>query len=86
MSAKANVQTAAQELINDGEIIVGWCIVLEVVRPNGDRYLAHRAGGGQDGEQLPPMWTELGMLQAAANNVAADIRASTAPPGEEPPD
>lgn len=52
-------------------------LVIDVVGLNGGSYLAHRHGGGADGNEPPAMWTEAGMLAAALDGVRAQIHDST---------
>lgn len=66
MSAHERVHAAIQEdLLDDGEIAVSWVLTIDVAGPEDTRYLAHRAGGGHNGEDGPMVWTALGMLRAS---------------------
>jgi len=60
--AKQQVHEALADFLDEGEIAVSWCLTIDVAGPDGIRYLAHRAGGGADGQDTPMAWTALGML------------------------
>lgn len=68
---------AAQGLLDEGELAIAWTLVIDVVQPDGNRYLAYRAGGGVDGSERPTMWATLGMLEAGATDARDQLRAST---------
>lgn len=59
------VHEAIGGLLDDGEFAMAWTLTIDVAGPDGQRYLAHRAGGGADGSEPPMAWTALGMLQAS---------------------
>lgn len=63
--AKQRVHKAIQGLLDEGEIAICWVVTVDVAGPDEVRYLAHRAGGGVDGDDNPMAWTALGMLQAS---------------------
>jgi hypothetical protein len=75
--ARRAIHTAISEHLDEGEICVGWCIVLDVVAPDEVRYLQHRAGGGVDGSEPPTVWAARGMLQTSADVAADQLRDST---------
>lgn len=64
--AKQRVHEAIQDWLDDDEIAICWVLTIDVAGPAETRYLAHRAGGGIDGDDNPMAWTALGMLQASA--------------------
>lgn len=64
-------------LLKDGEIAVAWTLTIDVAGPDRRRYLAHRAGGGNDGGDPPVMWTAWGMLMASANDAANQLAEHT---------
>lgn len=82
--AQRIAQEALGAFLDEGEIITGWIVSMEVVGPNG-RYLAHRAGGGADGTEEPKTWIILGMLDAGRIEAEDALRASTVP-HYDPPD
>lgn len=73
MSAKARVHEAIGGLLEEGELAISWVLTIDVAGPDSSRYLAHRAGGGADGEDNPMAWTALGMLQASARVAEAQL-------------
>lgn len=79
--ARRSVHAAITEHLDDGEICVGWCLVMDVIGPDELRYLQHRAGGGVDGSDAPTIWTARGMLQSSA-----DVAAEQLGPGVDPRD
>lgn len=64
-AAQSAVHDAIGGLLDDGEIVISWCLTIDVAGPGDTRYLAHRAGGGHDGQDSPMAWTALGMLRAS---------------------
>lgn len=56
---------AIQNILDEGEISVNWILTIDVAGPNDIRYLAHRSGGGVDGNDSPMIWHALGMINAA---------------------
>jgi len=61
----SEVHTAITDhLLDDGELAVGWMLVVDVVGSDDARYLAYHAGGGVDGEDPPMIWVAVGMLEA----------------------
>lgn len=81
--AKKAVHQALQGFADPGELIVSWCIVMDVAGPNNHRYLYHRGGGGLDGTENPISWTALGMLEASAALARAQITGSTMWAGDD---
>lgn len=71
--AKRRVHEAIGGLLDDGEIAVSWVLTIDVAGPDNVRYLAHRAGGGADGDDNPMAWTALGMLRASAGVAEAQL-------------
>lgn len=51
-------------------------------RPNGERYLGHRAGGGHDGAETPATWTAMGMLAAGLEMAREQLLENSGPPDE----
>lgn len=64
----AKAHAGLSELIDEGEVIVKWAAVIEVMGPNDTRYLAHRAGCGVDGEDSPMTWDVIGMMRSGMLN------------------
>lgn len=77
------VHRAAAEYLGEDEILIAWTLTLDVVGPDDTRYLAHRAGGGADGDASPMAWTALGMLIASADVARDQLRASTTDADDE---
>lgn len=75
--AKRAVHTALEGYLDDGEIAVGWVLTIDVAGPDGTRYLAHRAGGGHDGTDMPTIWTVLGMCESASDMSREQLREMT---------
>lgn len=71
------VQDALGGLLEPGELVVRWVATVEVVGPNGVTYLAHRAGGGADGDDRPTAWAALGMLRASVLLAEDQVREMT---------
>lgn len=65
--ARQEVHEAIGHYLEDDEIAVSWVVTVDVAGADGSRYLAHRAGGGADGQDHPMAWTALGMLTASAD-------------------
>lgn len=63
--ARAAVHEALRSFLDDGEIAIAWVLTIDVAGPDNRRYLAHRAGGGADGQDLPMAWTALGMMRSS---------------------
>lgn len=82
-SAEGAVQAAAQGLIEEGEVIVSWVMTIDVAGPDGVRYIAHRAGGGADGDEPPTMWSALGMFEASGALAREQILETTREPPED---
>jgi hypothetical protein len=59
------VHEALRAYLDEDEIAVGWCLVIDVVGTDGTRYLAHRSGGGFDGSENLQVWQALGMLRSS---------------------
>ena len=74
--ARRAVHEAVADYLDEGEIAVCWVLTIDVARPDGGRYLAHRAGGGADGADHPMAWVALGMLTASADLARAQLQAS----------
>ncbi len=75
------VSEAVQQGFEDGELVVSWALVAEVLTTDGRRYLAHRAGDlSGDG---PMIWSALGMLEAGVQVARDQLRDCTAPPDDE---
>ncbi len=49
--------------LDDGELLVQWVYVADVIGPDGDRHIVTAGGSGADG---PTTWAALGLLNAAA--------------------
>lgn len=64
--ANTKVHEAISALLNEGEIAIQWCLVIDVAGPDATRYVAHRVGGGSEGTDLPQTWEILGLLEASA--------------------
>lgn len=64
-AAKQRVHEAIGDWLDDGEIPICWVLTVDVAGPDNVRYLAHRAGGGADGQDSPMAWTALGMMQSS---------------------
>lgn len=64
-AARRTVHSALQEMVEEDEVIVGWGIVIDVVTIEGERYLAHRNGGGHEGDEPPTLWALAGMHESA---------------------
>lgn len=68
------VHEAAKGYASEGEIVVNWVMTLEIARPDGGTYLAHRSGGGIDGDENPSIWAALGMLEASVDLARCQLR------------
>lgn len=79
MSAPA-VHEALAGYLDPDEIAVAWVLTIDVAGADGTRYLAHRAGGGDQGDEAPMAWTALGMLRASMQVAEQQLRASTIEP------
>lgn len=82
-SAKRAVHDAIGGLLDDGEIAVAWTLTIDVAGPDDTRYLAHRAGGGIDGNDSPMIWTALGMLRAGLQVAERQLEDCTVDEGAE---
>ncbi len=85
---RETVNEAIKTLFRPDELVVCWVLVSDVVRADGTRFVAHRAGGGHDGTERPMTWTALGMLSAAEAVAKSQILGSTEDAEDEgsPPD
>lgn len=68
------VHEALGGLLDEGEMVVAWTVTIDVVGPDDTRYLAHRAGGGVDGDDGPMVWSALGMLRASVQVAEDQLR------------
>lgn len=75
--ALQELQDAIRGILPEGELVVHWVLAVDVAKPDGSRYLAHRYGGGVDGQARPQAWQALGMLQASVGDVEEQLREST---------
>ena len=75
--AQAKVHEAIGGLLDEGEIAIAWTLTIDVAGPDDTRYLAHRAGGGIDGNSSPMMWTALGVLRARVGVAVRQLAACT---------
>ncbi len=75
--AARQVQDALAQYLGTDELVIGWCVVIDIAGPDDRRYLAHRAGGGHDGQDSPMAWTALGMLRASAQCAEDQLRQGT---------
>jgi hypothetical protein len=83
--ARRRVHEAIGGLLNEGEIAVSWVLTIDVAGPDSTRYLAHRAGGGADGDDLPMAWTALGMLRASVGVAEQQLLDMTRDTDDDPP-
>ena len=74
LSPQQAVQEALQEYLNEDEIVVAWTVTMEVMSLTHGRFLAHRTGGGGDGQDAPTTWALYGMRGAALDSSANDLR------------
>lgn len=77
-SARERLHTAIRDLLDESEIPVCWCLTIDVAGPES-RYIAHRSGGGHDGNEHPTLWAAVGMLQTSADLALAKHREICAP-------
>jgi hypothetical protein len=63
--SRQRLHDAITETLDDGELAVCWVLTIDVAGRGDSRYLAHRSGGGCDGDDAPMAWTALGMLRAS---------------------
>lgn len=75
--AKARLHQAIQGLLDEGELALTWVLTIDVAAPDDIRYLAHRAGGGINGQDNPMAWHALGMLQASAKLAEQELLDAT---------
>lgn len=80
------VHDAIGTMLDEGEIAIAWVLTIDVAGPDGARYLAHRAGGGQDGGDSPMAWTALGMIESSAGVAREQLRDMTVDPEDPPAD
>lgn len=75
MSAEATrkVHEAISGLLGEGELALSWALTIDVVGPDDVRYLAHRSGGGVDGDKRPEAWLALGMLRSSVLEAEAQL-------------
>lgn len=71
--AARKVHEALGAYLDEGELAVGWTLTIEVLGPDNNRFLAHRAGGGLDGDDPPTIWTAVGMLKAAMTDAEEQL-------------
>ena len=83
-AAQRAVHEALKLYLEEGELAVAWTLTIDVAGPDGNRYLAHRAGGGYDGTENPMAWTALGMLRASADVAEVQLRESTRDADDDP--
>jgi hypothetical protein len=81
--AQKAVHEALQGYLQDGEIAVHWTLTIDVAAQDDVRYLAHRAGGGVDGTDMPTAWAAAGMLQASSDVARRQLEAMTGPVEDE---
>ena len=75
--AQRAVHEAIEALLDEHEIAISWVLTIDVAGPDDVRYLAHRAGGGADGNDNPMAWTALGMLRASVGMAEEQLREMT---------
>jgi len=51
--------------LDDGELLVQWVYVADVIGPDGDRHIVTEGGSGAGGGDGPTTWAALGLLHAA---------------------
>ena len=76
-SPERAVHDALGGMLDEGEIVMRWMLVIDVIGPDNTRYLSHRAGGGHDGTDKPAAWEAVGMLQASLDIARDQIREMT---------
>jgi hypothetical protein len=84
--AKRRLHEAIGAVLDEGEIAVSWCLTIDVAGPDDIRYLAHRAGGGIDGQDNPMAWTALGMLRASVQCAEEQLSQMTVDLDDEEPE
>lgn len=77
VSERQKLHRAIEQTLDDGEIAIHWCLVIDVAGPDQTRYLAHRSGGGHNGDESPMLWTALGMLKASIGLAEQQLAACT---------
>jgi hypothetical protein len=77
------VHAAIDNYLDDGEIAISWCLVIDIAGPDDRRYLAHRAGGGHDGTDFPMACAALGMLRAGTQIAEDQLRECTTDTDED---
>lgn len=63
--AREALNSAIKEFLSEYEISISSVLVVDVANLNGKRYVAARYGGGADGNEIPMIWTAVGLLEAA---------------------
>lgn len=81
--AQRHIHDAIQATLPEGEVLVTWTLTADVASIDGGRYLAHRAGGGDDGNTSPTPWTALGMLRSSVEVAGRQVLENTRDP--DPP-
>lgn len=81
--AQQRVHEAIGGYLEDGELVIGWVLTIEVATQDDGRYLSHRAGGGIDGSEPPTVWTALGMLEGSSTVARDQLRDWTGDPEDE---
>jgi hypothetical protein len=82
--AQRSVHEGLAGFLDEGEIAISWLLVIDVAGQDGKRYLAHRAGGGIDGQEQPTIWGAAGMLTCALDEARGQMSDATEPPeGDE---
>lgn len=82
-AAQRSVHAAVLGYLEDDEIAVDWVLTVQVQNSDGVSGLLHRAGGGMDGSNGPSAWAALGMLQASSDIARDQMKAMTAPGGQD---
>lgn len=86
LGSKQEIHQAITHSLDDGEIAIAWTLTIDVAGKDGTRYLAHRAGGGSDGSDMPMVWTALGMLKASLQLTEQQLAAASFDVDEEEDD
>jgi len=79
--AQRAVQAACMKYLTEGETVVRWALTIEVEREDGVPFLAHRAGGGEDGTDEPAPW-HVRALSESMSETMQRIMATGLPPGD----
>lgn len=85
-TAQSAVHDALAGYLDEGEIAIAWTLTIDVAGPDGERYLAHRAGGGHDGTSEPQVWAAIGMLTASLQVAEDQLRDCTVDVDDEDDD